>query len=327
MAKQATDYVNHVFTKDNKGWEILYSWFTDALMQKNGIVKVWWDEYEEVQREEYRGLDEVSFMALISPDEIEVVEHTEYPEGDYILHDVVVKRDTYMGKIRVENVPPDEFLIARESKSIEDAKFICHRVEKTLSQLREMYPDENIEAEDLGGGFNEDEYSMERLARYEFDKSAKYWSGWGGGEGDDETLRTYWLHESYIRTDYNGDGLAELRKVCSVGDYVLANEEIDEIPFVSLCPIKIPHKFFGLSVADLVMDLQLMKSTLMRNLMDNMYNQNFGRYAVLEGQANLDDFPNTTARWCGSRKIPQRYHAPRDPATGAVHFPDAGILG
>ena len=74
-----------------------------------------------------------------------------------------------------------------------------------------------------------------------------------------------------------------------MGDYVLANEEVDEIPFISICRIKIPHKFFGLSVADLVMDLQLMKSTLLRNLMDNMYNQNFGRYAVLEGQANLDD--------------------------------------
>tara|TARA_R110002020_G_scaffold20804_4_gene70635 strand:+ start:934 stop:2889 length:1956 start_codon:yes stop_codon:yes gene_type:complete len=290
MAKQATDYVNHVFTKDNKGWEILYSWFTDALMQKNGIVKVWWDEYDDIQREEYRGLDEIGFEALIAPDGVEVVEHTEYPEGEYMLHDVVITRDTYSGKIRVENVPPDEFLIARESKNIEDARFICHRVEKTLSQLREMYPDQDLVPEELGGGFNEDEYSAERLARYEFDKSAKYWSGsWSGSAEADESLRTYWLHESFIRTDYNSDGIAELRKVCTVGDYVLANEEIDEIPFVSLCPIKIPHKFFGLSVADLVMDLQLMKSTLMRNLMDNMYNQNFGRYAVLEGQANLDD--------------------------------------
>ena len=290
MAKQATDYVNHVFTKDNKGWEVLYSWFTDALMQKNGIVKVWWDEYDDIQREEYRGLDEIGFEALIAPDGVEVIEHTEYPEGEYMLHDVVITRDTYAGKIRVENVPPDEFLIARESKNIEDARFICHRVEKTLSQLREMYPDQDLVPEELGGGFNEDEYSAERLARYEFDKSAKNWSGsWSGSAEADESLRTYWLHESFIRTDYNGDGIAELRKVCTVGDYVLANEEIDEIPFVSLCPIKIPHKFFGLSVADLVMDLQLMKSTLMRNLMDNMYNQNFGRYAVLEGQANLDD--------------------------------------
>ena len=56
-ADQATDYVNYVFTKDNPGWEVLYSWFTDALLSKNGIVKVWWDEYEEWNREEYNGLN------------------------------------------------------------------------------------------------------------------------------------------------------------------------------------------------------------------------------------------------------------------------------
>ena len=130
---------------------------------------------------------------------------------------------------------------------------------------------------------------MERLSRYEFDKSAKYWGGWGSGGGEDESLNNYWLHESFLKIDYDGDGIAERRKVCTVGSKVLANEAVDNYPFVSITPIKIPHKFFGLSVADLVMDLQLMKSTLMRNLMDNMYNQNFGRYAVLEGQANLDD--------------------------------------
>ena len=97
------------------------------------------------------------------------------------------------------------------------------------------------------------------------------------------------MHESFLQTDFDGDGLVELRKVCTVGNYVLANDEIDSVPFVSITPIKIPHKFFGLSMADLVMDLQLYKSVLMRNLLDNMYNQNFGRYAVLEGQANLDD--------------------------------------
>jgi len=105
----------------------------------------------------------------------------------------------------------------------------------------------------------------------------------------EDGLRTYWLHESFLKTDFDGDGITELRKVCTVGSTVLENDEIDKIPFVSITPVKIPHKFFGMSIADLVMDLQLMKSTLMRNLMDNMYNQNFGRYAVLEGQANLDD--------------------------------------
>ena len=132
-------------------------------------------------------------------------------------------------------------------------------------------------------------YNAERQARYAFDLSSNADVGnWGVG-GTEESLREYWLHENYVKTDYDGDGIAELRKVCTIGSTVLANDPIDSIPFVSICPIRIPHKFFGLSVADQVESLQLIKSTLMRNLMDNMYNQNFGRYAVLEGQANLDD--------------------------------------
>ena len=290
MAEQASDYVNYVFTKDNPGWEILYSWFTDALLSKNGIVKVWWEDYEEEEREEYQNLDEVSLMAIISDDDVEVIEHTEIIEEGQPYHDLVIKRKDYDGRIKIENVPPSEFLINREAKSIPEARFVCHRVLKTLSELREMYPDKDLDVEDLKGA-SEDmtDFSAERLERYQFDKSAKYWEGWGDATYGEDGLRTYWLHESYLQTDYNDDGITELRKVCTVGSTVLSNEEIDNIPFVSLTPVKIPHKFYGLSIADLVMDLQLMKSTLMRNLMDNMYNQNFGRYAVLEGQANLDD--------------------------------------
>mgnify|MGYP003151382962 FL=1 len=289
-AEQATDYVNHIFTKDNNGWEILYTWFTDALLQKNGIVKVWWDDYEDWNREEYNGLDEQEFNLLIMSPDIEVMEHTPYVDDYGAKHDVVIKRTSYTGRVKIENVPPDEFLISREAKDIQDARFVCHRVRKTLSELRLMYPDEDLDPREMGGGDDDmAAFSAERLSRYEFDDSANYFEGWGSQSDSEEALRTYWLHESFLKTDYDGDGIAELRKVCSVGSKILANDPIDKIPFVSITPVKIPHKFFGLSIADLIMDLQLIKSTLMRNLMDNMYNQNFGRYAVLEGQANLDD--------------------------------------
>ena len=293
-AEQATDYVNYVFTKDNPGWEILYSWFHDALLQKNGIIKVWWDEYEEIQREEYHNLGDVEFEYLISSDDVEVLEHTEVQsnsitEDGGVYHDVVIKRIGYNGKVRIENVPPEEFLISREAKGIHDARFTCHRVKKTLSELREMYPDQDFGPEDLGSGDDMIDPNAERLARFSFDNSHATFSGYGLESNTEEALREYWLYESFIKTDYDEDGIAELRKVCSVGDYVFSNEEIDKAPFVSITPLKIPHKFYGLSVADLVMDLQLIKSTLLRNLMDNAYNQNYGRYAVLEGQANLDD--------------------------------------
>ena len=295
-AKQATDYVNHVFMKDNPGWEILYSWFTDALLQKNGIVKVWWDESDEWNREEYKGLTDMELQALISDPRVEVLEHTSpgveegdaYGSGPSEGHHVVITRDTSKGVVRVENVPPDEFLISRMSKTIQDSSFVCHRVKKTLTELREMYGD--IDPDDLSSGSDDRPIGNERSSRYQFDLSDDS-VVWGGGEkhGADESMWEYWLHECFMRMDYDGDGIAELRKVCLVGNHILANEDIDRIPFVSLTPIKIPHKFFGMSIADLTMDLQLIKSTLMRNLMDNMYNQNFGRYAVLEGQANLDD--------------------------------------
>ena len=288
-AQQATDYVNYIFTKDNPGWEILYTWFTDALLQKNGIVKCWWDEYEDWNREEYNGLDEQEFNALILNPSVEVLEHTPYQDDYGMKHDAVLSRKSYVGKVRIENVPPEEFLISREAKSIADARFTCHRVLKTLSELRIMYPDEDLDPQELGSGEDLHTYDEERLARFEFDDSRGLpWSD-GNVNSEDDTLQTYWLHESFMRMDYDDDGIAELRKVCSVGQKVLANEPIDRIPFVSLTPVKIPHKFFGMSIADLVMPIQEIKSVLMRNLMDNMYNQNFGRYAVLEGQANLDD--------------------------------------
>ena len=295
MAQQATDYVNYVFTKMNPGWSILYAWFTDALLSKNGIIKVWWDETSTDEREEYFALTDDELNALLSDENVEVLEHTEdLLEQDNDMggitvepaHDITIKRTVVQGQVRVENVPPDEFLIARESKTIEESRFVCHRVKKTLSDLREMYGD--IDPEDLSTGSQGDmgDFTTERSARYAFDGSNNF--GFNTSETE-EALQTYWLHENYLKTDYDGDGIAELRKVSLVGSYVLENEAVDYIPFVSITPISIPHKFFGLSVADLVMDLQLIKSTLMRNLMDNAYNQNFGRYAVLEGQANLDD--------------------------------------
>lgn len=287
MAKQATDYVNYVLQRQHNGWEILYQWFTDALLQKNGIVKVWWDDYDEYVREEYRNLSDVEFEALVVNEDVEIVEHSEYPvEGGYY-HDCVVKRMQYNGQVYIENIPPEEFLINREAKTIEDARFICHRIKKTLSELRQMYPD--IDPDDLkGGDIGNPMWSTERQARYSFDSTEDFWNT-DSVAAPEESMTEYWLYESFIRTDYDGDGIAELRKVCTVGTTILANDEIDNMPFISLTPIKIPHKFFGLSVADLVMPLQKIKSTLIRNLLDNMYNQNYGRFAVLEGQANLDD--------------------------------------
>ena len=283
-ADQATDYVNYVVTKDNPGWEILYSWFHDALLLKNGIIKVWWEVYEEERREEYKGISEVEFDSLLLEENTEIL--TQEQNGE--LFDLTLIRTTSTGRIKIANVPPEEFLIARDAKDIADSRFVCHRVRKTLSDLTEMYPDEDLDPKKMGAqGPDMGMFSSEYQTRHRYD--ASFFGSHDKGFEPEDALKEYWLYESYLKTDWDEDGIAELRRVCSVGNLILENEPVDDIPFISLTPIKIPHKFFGMSIADVTMPLQSIKSTLLRNLLDNMYNQNFGRFAVLEGQANLDD--------------------------------------
>jgi hypothetical protein len=289
MASQATAYTNYVVTKDNNGWEVFTAWFRDALLQKNGTVKVWWEDRETTERTEYKGISGIEIEAILQNPDIDIVEQEEVGIGmdNMPIYDMAVVETKEAGRIKIENVPPEEFLINREAKDIEDSRFVCHRVRLTLSDLREMFPDEDLDIEDLKGGDVESDNPL-------WNSTQIYSRGMNGfgtfdSPATEDSLGEYFLYESYLKTDWDGDGIAELRQVCSVGDKILANEPVDHIPFITMTPLPIPHKFYGLSVADLVMPLQRIKSTLMRNLLDNMYNQNYGRYAVLEGQANLDD--------------------------------------
>jgi len=296
MAQQATDYVNYVFNRQNNGFKILYDAFKDALISKTGIIKHYWEEKTEVTTENYDDLTEIEYQSILANDELEVMEHTEevlqeaqedengmMVSPEVITHAVKVKRTKTSGQVRVMSVPPEEFLISRRSTSIEEANFVCHRVKKTVSDLIMEGYDPKIVEELPTYTSNNAEYDEERIARFSFDDdSIPAQEGTGAS-------RKVWLEECYVHIDYNDDGIAELRKITKGGNIILDNEEIDMIPFSTICPIPIPHKFHGMSIADTVQDIQLIKSTIMRNLLDNMYLTNNARYAVLAGQVELDD--------------------------------------
>ena len=295
MAKQATDYVNYVFNKQNNGFKVLYDAFKDALISKTGIIKHFWEETQDVTTEYYEKLTDIEYQSILANDDLEVLEHTETvkkeaveQQGQIISpriaeHDLKVKRTKKNGQVKVISVPPEEFLISRRATDIESAQFICHRVKKTVSDLiLEGYSKKQIE-NIPSYSQNNAEWNEERLARFSFDDDSI-----PPDEGTGAS-RQVWIEECYLRIDYDNDGIAELRKITKGGDYILDNQEIDYVPFSSICPMPIPHKFYGMSIADTVKDIQLIKSTIMRNLLDNMYLTNNARYAVLAGQVELDD--------------------------------------
>lgn len=307
LAEQASNYVNYVFNKDNDGFKILYTWFKDALLEKNGIVKIYWDESEKTEQETYKNLSDEEYQVLVSDDNVDIIEEEEMDDelaiaqleqlkqlaaaqGQEVdvpkpkLHNVVIRRTEKNGKVKIENVPPEEFLIERTAKSIEDANFVAHRTLKTRSELIEMgYDKETVY--DLPAT-QMVLYNNERLTRfgdideYPFDQTP------------DSSTESVELYECYLKVDYDGDGIAELRKVTVAGDsgyQVLDNQAVDFVPFCSLTPIPMPHRFYGRSVAELVEDVQLVKSTVMRQLLDNMYLTNNNRVAIMDGMVNLDD--------------------------------------
>jgi hypothetical protein len=294
MARQCSDYLNYIFYKENNGFLALYSAFKDALIQKNGILKVYWDDSAKTEREEYVRLSDDEFNDLVINPEVKVKNHTEYEEpitddqgkelDKVTLHDVVIHRTRLYGQVRIEPVPPEEFLISRRSKDINSASFVCHRTNKTRSELVEMGYDKDL-VEGLPTG-DTDFFTEDKFVRHQnIDFSH------GASEGDKST-NDILIYECYIRMDVNEDGKSELLKITTAGSgtgKMIDMVEIDTVPFISMTPVIMPHRFYGRSIAELVEDIQLIKSTVMRQMLDNMYLTNNNRVAVQDGQVSMDD--------------------------------------
>jgi len=287
IAAQATDYVNLIWDKDNEGFLNYYTWFKDALLSKNGVIKVYWDEREKVKKERYEELSDEQFAELVAPDDVEVLEHTER-EMEVIdplagvplmvsVHDVVLNRSSMEGRVKVDPVPPEEFLIDRDARDIQTARFVAHRRRRTLADLiesgYELKDIEDLSGDELSGGYDNEE----DIARDTVEDDAE------GQSLGNKMMRTLWVVEAYLKIDVEGEGKAEMRQITAAGSgsKILKNEAWEgPVPFCSLTPIIMPHRFFGRAIADLIKDLQLIKSTILRQYLDNLYIQNNAREQV-----------------------------------------------
>jgi hypothetical protein len=302
-ANQATDYSNWVFYKDNPGFAILHDWFKDALLEKVGVVKAYWDNRIDVIKETYENLSDAELALLLQDGTREIIEQetfvTQITNIDgtpaigmdgvqitQVSYNVKVKKKNQVGRVAIQNIPPEEFLISKKATTIQDSPFVAHRRLMPRSDLVAMgFPEEVVR--DLPA-YDDLSFSPERVARYSEGEQPSQ------DESLDPTMQDVEVYECYIRADRDGDGLAELLQVWYAGSEILEETETDYIPFHSLCPIPVPHKFYGLSLADKVMDLQLQKSTITRQMLDNLYLTNNYRVGAVDGQVNLDDLISPT---------------------------------
>lgn len=327
-ADQATDYINYVFHRDNEGSLILHDWFKDALLQSNGVVKVYWDERVQRTVESYSGLTGDEATKLEKEDGVSVTEQETRIIDDVgklieqvgldvdvddlpndpddllemlvgigvepgpaqalvdngVVYDLTIVRKKEIKRALVENIPPEEFLISPRARNLDDSPLTGHRALKTISELIEMgYDDEVLNAIPEGDSLDFNQAQAERSNR----ASLSFTSG----DAPDSTMREITVHELYMRIDYDGDGVAELRKIVTAGPAheILENEEAAEHPFEALTPIRMPHRWLGRSLAEMVEDIVLIKTTLWRQLLNNAYNINNAR-AAISNKVSLEDY-------------------------------------
>lgn len=296
-AEQESDYVSFVFFKRNPAFEILHNGFHDALVAKIGIFKAWWDKAENVSTETYEGLTDDELYDLASDDELEIVEREEREEfieemgGKVKLHDVQFRRVADTGKVTVENVPPEEYRISSDARSLDPckARMVGHEREVTRDELLGMGFDEDIVKE-----LNADGGAITKpLANAREDKSDDQNKS---GKSPDRSQDRIVLREAYIKIDADGDGRSELLQIFVAGETLLSMEPVDRQPFHMICPYPLPHKHVGRSAVDKVKDIQLVNSTILRQTLGNLYHTNNPGHGVWEqglGETTMDDLLTT----------------------------------
>lgn len=285
VAEQATDYVNWIVTRDNPGFIVMHNAVKDALTQRTGVVKYWYEETDTVEEEQYTGLDELTIAVLQEDESLEIDEDSfrvEQSENDQPRYSFTVRRRGKRGRVRIAELPPEEFIIDRRARSVDTATLVGHRSDKTVSDLVDMgYPLELIEEHKGSGSMLSNEERLNRRPNQSDHTPA----------GDEDTVL---YAELWVRLDVDGDGVAELRKFCCIGDgyKVLHHEPAVEAQLADFCPDPEPHSAIGSSVADQTMDIQRAKSQTIRAMQDSLTQSIHPRTGVVEGQANMDDVLN-----------------------------------
>ena len=293
QAQIESRYVYDILMKDNEGFIALHEFFKDALLQKNGFFKVWYEDEPCVTVENYTGLNQLEFETLQMDPELEITGLTEEQftdeHGSMIIYNVNCKRTRKNGKIKIECIAPDDMRINRMHNSVclKNARFIAHAMTMTKSDLIEAGFDREI-VDSLPTESEEFRESKNYRFSMQGENIAPY-----GGNSKDPSQYTYDVSECYMRMDLDGDGIAERVKITVAGfdnpTHILDIEEVEEWPFVSATAILMSHKLFGLSVYDRLKEIQEQKTAIWRNILDNMYLKNNQRTIAVEGMVNLDD--------------------------------------
>ena len=300
-AKQATDYINYLFWKENPGYRILWNGTQDALNLGNAIIKHYWDDSEECEYSEMSGMT-AEQIVLLFDENIEgqkpLVEITSQKPGqsqkvsqpdpqtgqmteiDIPTWEIKVKRVTSFGRLVVKCIPRERFLMDADATEIEDARFVDHFDLVSRSDVIKMGFSKAV-VDELPAWTSTTTFPEENTARNGV-------SLIGMGDVGDESTRLIELHDCYIKCDVDGDGESETVRAYYAGTGgagELLDWEVwdDDVPFSDIPCEPVAHRWDAKSIFDNTEDIQDIKTVVTRGLLDNIYAVNVPGWLAEEG--------------------------------------------
>lgn len=311
-AEQATDYINHIIKKKNDGFITFNTWLKDGLLSKAGVVRAWWDKTAKTRKQSYEGLTEQQLSKFTDDPKVTLTAARSYPDPEdaaqraqaeealatmppeqamqvqqqmaaqpaKMLYDIDTVVNNGPRGARIDNVPPETFVLSRHAKKMADVSMIGEFRQYTRSDLVEMgYSAAQVK--DLSE--YDMPHSMHEIAlRNENEQSMM------AGDHRDDAMEKLWLFFGFVRADVDGDGIAEWRRILMGGNAILENEEVDDHEYCLWSPILLPHRIIGMSYAEPMIEIQNIKTMLTRQYIDSLYIANNPASYALPG-ANLDD--------------------------------------
>jgi hypothetical protein len=283
ICRQVTEYADYKFKQKN-GYRLLLDVIHDALVQKTGIIKVYFEDYSDVEIEEYSGLTAEELTAIVMEEGTDAVDYDERETEEGFVYDVKISREDERGDLCFELIAPEDFFINSEATGIDSFYVVGHsnddarvgdvvKMGYDFEKVVEHAGDEN----DALGDWAEEERN----------------NGYTDADAtiQDPSMRKVRLTEAYMRMDIEGLGIPKLyRFICIGTDYTLLDYElVDEVPFAVFEIDPEPHTFFGRSLVELVIEDQDIATSLLRGLLDNVALSNNPPIDVIDGQVNMED--------------------------------------
>ena len=296
MAEQATDFINHEFNRLN-GYRVLSDAIHDALVKKQGIIKAYYKDYPTAKIYTLSNLSEDALTLATNDDDVEVLEQSmemrmqmdEFGmDIEAPVFEVKLSRSEMKGDLCIESVPPEEFFVNRDARTIEDAYIVAHRTDMRAGDVIAMgYDPETVyNLDGLTSGSEITEAEVQ--ARQGYDEN------FADEDEQDPAMKNITITEAYMRMDVDGTGIPVLHKFLlgGTGYELLDFEPCDEVPMVKLEVDPEPHSFYGRSLCELIADDQDASTAILRGILDNVALTNSPRLGFLEGSVNVEDLMN-----------------------------------